>query len=71
LISTNFYDLHEQQSPSTPYSLMEFQAGCWLPWGGTTYDNCAALMNNEWERIFYKNNIGFGVGILNLYMVSP
>lgn len=49
---------------------MEFQGGSWLPWGGTTYDNCAALMNSDYERVYYKNNFSFGVAILNLYMVS-
>ncbi len=48
---------------------MEFQAGCWLPWGGTTYDNCAALLGSEYERVYYKNELSFGLGILNLYMV--
>ena len=30
----NFHALHEQQSPNTPYALVEFQGGSFDPWGG-------------------------------------
>jgi hypothetical protein len=58
-----------EQSPDTPYSLLEFQAGCWLPWGGASYDQCAELMGAAYERVYYKNDLSFGVAIFNLYMV--
>ncbi|XHG07123.1 hypothetical protein AWENTII_010281 [Aspergillus wentii] len=67
-LPTNFRDLHLQQSPSTPYSLIEFQAGAYDPWGGPGFDACAGLVNHEFERVFYKNDFSFGVAILNLYM---
>ena len=67
-LPTNFHDLHEEQSPTTPYSIVEFQGGSFDPWGGYGFNNCAILLNNEFERVFYKNDFSFGVTILNLYM---
>ncbi|KAF3021271.1 hypothetical protein E8E15_006457 [Penicillium rubens] len=67
-LPTDFYTTHMKQSPSTPYSLIEFQAGAFDPWGGVGFTKCAALLNHEFERVFYKNNLSFRVAILNLYM---
>lgn len=47
----------------------QFQAGAFDPWGGPGFDQCAALLNNEFERVFYKNNLSFQIAIFNLYMV--
>lgn len=33
-LPTYFHASHEQESPSTPYSLDEFQGGSFDPWGG-------------------------------------
>jgi hypothetical protein len=60
--------LHEKQSPSTPYSIVEFQAGSFDPWGGPGFDKCYTLTGAAFERVFYKNLYSFGVTILNLYM---
>ena len=68
MIPTNFRQLHLQQSPSTPYSIIEFQGGSFDPWGGYGFENCAALTNEQFERIFYKNNWSFGVTVFNIYM---
>lgn len=57
-----------QQSPSTPYSIVEFQGGSFDPWGGPGFDKCEILVNYEFERVFYKNLYSFGVTILNFYM---
>lgn len=67
-LPTNWHMLHEEQSPSTAYSIVEFQGGSFDPWGGYGFNNCAALTNEQFERIFYKNNWSFRVGIQNLYM---
>lgn len=67
-LPTNWHTLHERQSPSTAYSIVEFQGGSFDPWGGYGFDNCAALTNEQFERIFYKNNWSFRVGIQNIYM---
>ncbi|CAG7957526.1 unnamed protein product [Penicillium olsonii] len=68
-LPTDFYTTHMKQSPSTPYSLIEFQAGAFDPWGGVGFTKCAALLNHEFERVFYKNNLSFKVAFLNLYMI--
>jgi beta-galactosidase GanA len=67
-LPTTWRALHEQQSPSTPYSIVEFQGGSFDPWGGYGFENCAALTNEQFERIFYKNNWSFRVSFFNLYM---
>lgn len=67
---TNFRTLHLLQSPSTPYSLVEFQGGSFDPWGGSTFANCTILLNEQFERVFYENNFSFGVSIFNVYMVG-
>ena len=33
-LPTNWHATHEAQSPSTLYSLVEFQGGAFDPWGG-------------------------------------
>ncbi|KAF2193808.1 glycoside hydrolase family 35 protein [Zopfia rhizophila CBS 207.26] len=67
-IPTNWRDLHMEQSPNTPYMLVEFQGGAFDPWGGNGFEKCAALLNHEFERVFYKNNFGVGCTIFNVYM---
>ncbi|KAL9091821.1 MAG: hypothetical protein Q9159_001193 [Coniocarpon cinnabarinum] len=67
-LPTNFRTLHEEQSPTTPYSLIEFQGGSFDPWGGYGFNSCAILLNDQFERVFYKNNLAFGVTIFNIYM---
>jgi hypothetical protein len=36
-IPTYFHDTHEQQSPTTPYTVPEFQGGSFDPWGGNVH----------------------------------
>jgi hypothetical protein len=67
-LPTTWKTLHEQQSPTTPYSIVEFQAGSFDPWGGPSFDKCYTLVGAAFERVFYKNLYSFGVTILNLYM---
>lgn len=68
-LPTDRNTLHEQQSPNTPHSVLEFQGGSFDPWGGLGFDQCSELLNHEFERVFYKNNYGFGITLLNIYMV--
>ena len=63
-----FRTLHEEQSPLTPYSIVEFQGGSFDPWGGAGFAKCLQLVNEDFERVFYKNDFSFGVTILNYYM---
>ncbi|KUI73723.1 putative beta-galactosidase E [Cytospora mali] len=60
--------LHEEQSPSTPFAIPEFQGGTATSWGSVGQDMCAALVGPEALRVFYKNNYSFGVKIMNIYM---
>lgn len=68
-LPTTLRSNHLKQSPSTPYSLVEFQGGSFDPWGGWGFEQCSALVNHEFERVFYKNNYAAGVTIQNLYMI--
>ena len=69
-LATNLRELHLEDSPSTPYAIPEFQGGAIDSWGsGIGLEGCAALINNEFERVFYKNNFAAGIAIFNLYMV--
>ncbi|KFZ09594.1 hypothetical protein V501_05524 [Pseudogymnoascus sp. VKM F-4519 (FW-2642)] len=68
-LPTDFHSNHVHQSPSTFYSINEFQGGSFDPWGGPGFDQCKILLNNEFERVFYKNNYASGVALLNIYMI--
>ncbi|KAI0845092.1 glycoside hydrolase family 35 protein [Daldinia vernicosa] len=68
-LPTNYRSDHLEQSPTTPYSILEFQAGSFDPWGGWGFEQCSALVNHEFQRVFYKNNYAAGVTIYNLYMI--
>lgn len=70
VLPTNWRETHLEQSPSTPYMLVEFQGGAYQPWGGDGFEKCAEFTNHEFERVFYKNNIAAGATIFNVYMVS-
>ena len=73
-LPTNLAQLHEQQSPNTPHSIIEFQGGSYNPWGGpggeeTGFGSCTKLVGSEFERVYYKNNFASGVKLFNIYMV--
>ncbi|KAI8625659.1 glycoside hydrolase family 35 protein [Xylariaceae sp. FL1651] len=68
-LPTTWRAAHLAQSPSTPYSIDEFQGGSFDPWGGWGFEMCSQLVNHEFERVFYKNNYAAGVTIYNLYMI--
>ncbi|KAF5027145.1 hypothetical protein F66182_771 [Fusarium sp. NRRL 66182] len=59
---------HERISPSTPYTIPEFQGGAFDPPGGAGFDKCYELTNHEFARVYYKNNLAAGVTIFNIYM---
>lgn len=51
--------------------IQQFQGGGFQHWGQQAgFDKCAELLNNEFERVLYKNNYAMGVTIFNIYMVS-
>ncbi len=67
-LPTDYRALHLEQSPNTPYALVESQGGSIDPWGGVGFAKCEQLLNEQYERIFYKNDYSFGVTIFNVYM---
>lgn len=68
-LPTYFREDHLEQSPTTPYTVPENQGGSFDPPGGVGFEKCAALLNEEFERVFYKNNYAAGVTIFNIYML--
>ncbi|KAJ6109649.1 Glycoside hydrolase family 35 [Penicillium sp. IBT 16267x] len=64
----NWQTLHEQQSPTTPFAIAEFQGGSGEGWGGVLEEMCGELLNEEAVRVVYKNNYSFGVKLFNIYM---
>jgi len=48
---------------------LEFQGGAIDSWGGPGLEGCAAFINWEFQRVFYKNNFGNGITIFNQYMM--
>ncbi|KAI0434018.1 glycoside hydrolase superfamily [Xylaria sp. FL1042] len=63
------YTIHMGLSPSSPFSIVEFQGGSAEPWGGGGVAACASLLNHEFERVIYKVVYGFRTTVLNLYMM--
>ncbi|KAF4539570.1 Glycosyl hydrolase family 35 [Lasiodiplodia theobromae] len=69
LVSLDYtYQNHLQQSPTTPYSVLEFQGGAPDPWGGVGLEKCAALIGPEFQRVFQKELFGRSIKLLNIYM---
>ncbi|KAI9497041.1 beta galactosidase [Zychaea mexicana] len=66
--STHWRDMHELLNPDQPFALYEFQGGAFDPWGGPGYDACRQLVNEQYAKVYYKNNYGQGATIQNLYM---
>ncbi|KAF2128763.1 glycoside hydrolase family 35 protein [Dothidotthia symphoricarpi CBS 119687] len=67
-LPTDWRKTHLEQSPSTPYMLVEYQGGAYQPWGGDGFEKCSEFINHEFERVFYKNNVAAGATIFNVYM---
>ena len=67
-LPTNFHTLHELESPTTPFTILENQGGSLDPWGGPGYGRCVAWLNEEFECVIYKNDSSFGITIMNMYM---
>ncbi|RYP77162.1 hypothetical protein DL769_003472 [Monosporascus sp. CRB-8-3] len=61
-------DIYAHDSYPFYRELLEYQGGAPDPWGGAGLDNCAALINQEFARVFLKDLVGRSIKILNLYM---
>ncbi|EGX95058.1 beta-galactosidase, putative [Cordyceps militaris CM01] len=68
-LPTDLHETHMRLSPSTPFSIVEFQGGSYDPFGGFGFDQCYKLLNHEFSRVFDKNNLAAGVNIFNIYMI--
>lgn len=56
-------------NPEQPMALYEFQGGAFDPWGSADgYKACRTLVNEQYAKVFYKNNYAQGATIQNLYM---
>ncbi|PQE12414.1 glycoside hydrolase family 35 protein [Rutstroemia sp. NJR-2017a BVV2] len=60
---------HQNNSPTTPFTIGEFQGGGGDGWGGVGEDRCAILTNNDAIKVQYKNAYSFGVKVFNVYMI--
>ncbi|KAJ5106824.1 beta-galactosidase [Penicillium angulare] len=60
---------HLELSPTTPFSISEFQGGVPDSWGGVGVATSAAYIGPEFERVIYKLNYGYRAAIHSLYMI--
>ncbi|KFA69908.1 hypothetical protein S40285_07457 [Stachybotrys chlorohalonatus IBT 40285] len=70
-LPTDWLAVNNELAPDTPLTIPEskFQGGGFQHWGQAGFENCALLLNMEFERVLYKNNYAAGATIFNIYMV--
>jgi hypothetical protein len=56
-LPTYFHASHEQESPSTPYSLDEFQGGSFDPWGGLVRISLVDVLMGHARLIVFRTTI--------------
>ncbi|KAM0327577.1 hypothetical protein ACHAQA_005870 [Verticillium albo-atrum] len=67
-LPTDWLAINNALAPDTPYAIPEYQGGGFQHWGDAGFENCALLLNMEFERVLYKNNYAVGTTIFNIYM---
>ena len=67
-VVTNYYQWFQNYSYTQPEFLPEFEGGYFQPWGGYFYDQCLEEHDPAFADVYYKNNIGQRVTLMNLYM---
>ncbi|KAH7305960.1 beta-galactosidase [Stachybotrys elegans] len=67
-LPTYMREVNNNIAPDAPLTIPEFQGGAFQLWGQGGFDNCALLLNMEFERVLYKNNYAAGATIFNIYM---
>ncbi|KAG7135028.1 beta-galactosidase A like protein [Verticillium longisporum] len=67
-LPTDWLAINNAVAPDTPYTIPEYQGGGFQHWGDAGFENCALLLNMEFERVLYKNNYAVGATIFNIYM---
>lgn len=64
----NWQNDQKAWSPTTPFTIFEFQGGSMEGWGDVSQSQCNAMVGPDAVRVFYKNNFSFGIKWMNLYM---
>jgi hypothetical protein len=64
------FEVREGTTDRVKLNHIQYQGGAYDPWGGPGFENCAALLNHEFERVFYKSNWAAKTTIFNIYMVG-
>ncbi|KIP05238.1 glycoside hydrolase family 35 protein [Phlebiopsis gigantea 11061_1 CR5-6] len=59
---------HQAIIPDVMWASGEFQGGAFDPWGGSGYDKCFQLVNEQFANTAYKNNYAAQTSYQSLYM---
>ncbi|TFK51150.1 hypothetical protein OE88DRAFT_1630669 [Heliocybe sulcata] len=59
---------HQMIDPDLLWASGEFGGGSFDPWGGSGYDQCYILTNEQYANVFYKNNYAAETHYQSLYM---
>ncbi len=54
---------------TNPMFVAESQGGSFDPWGGPGFVACRELTNENFNRVFFKNNVAAGLSMQNIYML--
>ncbi|CAL5867040.1 uncharacterized protein PFLUO_LOCUS1252 [Penicillium psychrofluorescens] len=63
-----YYEYFQENQPTMPEFMPEFQGGSYNPWGGPE-GGCADNTGAEFANLFYRWNIGQRVTAMSLYML--
>ncbi|KAI0821239.1 glycoside hydrolase family 35 protein [Irpex lacteus] len=66
--SASLVQAHQSIIPDVMWGSGEFQAGAFDPWGGSGYDKCFQLTNEQFANTAYKNLLAAQTTYVNLYM---
>lgn len=64
----NYYQWFQNYSYTQPEYLPEFEAGWIEGWGAAFFDQCYTEHTPAFADVYYKNNVGQRVTLMNLYM---
>ncbi|KDN69951.1 putative glycosyl hydrolase family 35 [Colletotrichum sublineola] len=68
-VNRGYYQWLQNAAITQPGYLAEFEGGWFSNWGSPTfYDECASEHDPAFADVYYKNNIGQRITLLNIYM---
>ncbi|OZJ02289.1 hypothetical protein BZG36_04824, partial [Bifiguratus adelaidae] len=67
-VPTGFRSFYSRLNLNEPYFLAEYQGGSFDPWGGVGYATCGQLTNEQFAKVYYKNNYAQGITMQSLYI---